>query len=78
MRSLSLKLPKHLDVMIERLAKQRGVSRSAVIRAALEAYAANGTRRGSALEAAGDLVGSLKGGPRDLSYNPKYMKDYGK
>lgn len=78
MRSLSLKLPRHLDVMLARLAKQRGVSRSTVLREALEAYAANGAVRGSALEAAGDLVGSVKGGPRDLSYNKKYLEDLGK
>jgi hypothetical protein len=31
----------------------------------------------SVLEAAGDLIGSLQGGPPDLSYNPKYMEGFG-
>jgi hypothetical protein len=40
----------------------------------------NGTRRSkpiSALELAGDLVGSCEG-PGDLSTNPKYMEGFGK
>ncbi|HEY9629418.1 MAG TPA: DUF2281 domain-containing protein [Coleofasciculaceae cyanobacterium] len=31
----------------------------------------------SALELAGDLVGSLQGGPSDLSTNQKYMEGFG-
>lgn len=79
MRTLTVKLPQHLDDLLDRLARQRGVTRSAVLRDALKAYAAGGAAiKGSALEAAGDLVGSLTGLPRDLSTNPKYMKDFGK
>ena len=33
--------------------------------------------RVSVLEAAGDLIGSLEGGPEDLSSNPKYLEGYG-
>ena len=76
MRSVTLKLPKHLDDLLQRLARQRGISQSAVIREALEAYGVE--PKESALSRAGDLVGSLKGLPRDLSTNPKYMKDFGK
>lgn len=75
MRSLSLKLPKHLDDLLDQLAKQRGLTRSAVLREALVAYARPKT---SLLDRAGDLVGSIKGLPRDLSYNKKYMEDFGK
>ena len=32
----------------------------------------------SGFEMLGDLVGSIKGAPRDLSFNPKYLNGYGK
>ncbi len=78
MRTVSLKLPKHLDEKLGRLARRRGVSRSAILREALARYAADGhAPPGSVLEAAGDLVGCLTGGPPDLSTNPKYLEDLG-
>lgn len=76
MRTVTVKLPKHLDDALDRIARQRGISRSAVVRQALGAYAAR--PKLSALDLAGDLVGSVRGGPPDLSTNPKYMKDFGK
>ena len=39
---------------------------------------ARGALIGTALEAAGDAVGCIKGGPPDLSTNKKYMEGYGK
>ena len=79
MRTVSFKLPKELDQMLTRVARRRGISRAAVLRDALERYKASGfATSGSALEAAGDLVGCIKGpGPRDLSTNPKYMAGFG-
>jgi hypothetical protein len=35
-------------------------------------------RRGSALELAHDLIGCLKGLPKDLSTNPKYLEGLGR
>ena len=32
----------------------------------------------SALDLAGELVGSVEGGPGDLATNPKHLNDYGK
>lgn len=78
MRTVSFKLPIHLDQMLTRVARRRGISRAAVLREALERYRAAGYAiHGSVLEAAGDLVGRFKGGPRDLSTNPKYMEGFG-
>ncbi len=74
MRTISLKLPPELDQRLTDLAEQRGVSRSAVVREALEAFA-EGTS-GSVTSQAADLVGSLKG-PRDLSTESKHMQGYG-
>ena len=76
MKTISLKLPAALSIRLERAAKQRGKSKSEVVRDALEHFL-NGDRPISALELAGDLVGCAEG-PRDLSTNPKYMEGYGK
>lgn len=75
MRSLPVKLAKHLDELLDRLARERGVSRSEVLRQALGAYAAKPAV--SALDLAGDLVGAFKGLPPDLSTNPRYLKGFG-
>ena len=79
MKTISLKLPDELLVKLERAATQQGLNKSEVVRAALE-LVLNGrhkTKRPlSALDLAGDIVGSCKG-PGDLSTNPKYMEGFG-
>jgi predicted DNA-binding protein len=75
MKTISLKLPPSLSVRLERAARERGKSKSEVIRAALEQHL-KGERPMSALELAGDLVGCCEG-PADLSTNPQYMEGYG-
>lgn len=75
MRMLSLKLPRTLSVRLERAAKQRGQSKSEVVRAALEQFLKR-ERPISALELAGDVVGRGNG-PGDLSTNSKYMEGFG-
>jgi len=80
MKTLSLKLTENLLRKLERTARERGQSKSALMRAALEEYL-NGVRATprplSALELAGDLVGCGEG-PGDLSTNPKYMEGFGR
>ena len=80
MKTISLKLSTRLSAKLDRAAKQRGQSKSEVVRAALEQFF-NGPQAAarplSALELAGDLVGCAEG-PADLSTNPKYMEGYGK
>jgi len=79
MKTFSLKLPSRLRAQLDRAAKQRGLSKSEFVRAALEQFL-NGERAVqrpmSALELAGDLVGCAEG-PGDLSTNPKYMEGFG-
>jgi predicted transcriptional regulator len=72
---MSIKLPKTLSSKVARLAKRRNVSRTDVVRDALEAYTAQ--EGVSPAGAAADLRGCLKGLPRDLSTNPKHLKGYG-
>ena len=73
-RVVTVKLESDLDRDLTEMAKRKNVSRSMVVREALRAYA--GTRRASALDLAGDAVGSLRG-PGDLSTNKEYLKDFG-
>jgi predicted transcriptional regulator len=75
MRAISLKLPDSLDRRLTELAEQRKTSRSALLRAALEAYANEPARSVTAL--AEDLAGSLEG-PKDLSSSPRHFEGYGR
>lgn len=72
---VSIKLEADLDRKVTELAERRQVTRSAVVREALRAYTA--PSRTSALNLAGDLVGSLKG-PGDLATNKKHLKAFGR
>jgi hypothetical protein len=79
MKTISLKVTDTLHRKLEHAARQRGQSKSAVLRAALEQFLNGevaGQRPLSALELAGDLVGCFEG-PGDLSTNPKYMEGFG-
>lgn len=74
-RCFAWKLPRDLDEALERLARQRGTTRSAVIREALAVYARR--PKDTVSDVAGDLIGSFPGGPRDLSVNPEHLKGFG-
>jgi predicted transcriptional regulator len=75
MRAISLKIPEELDRRLTEFAARRKVTRSAVLREALEVFTADSSRSFTSL--AGDLAGSLSG-PRDLSTSSAHMTDYGK
>lgn len=78
MKTISLKLAEGLLRKLERTARERGQSKSEVIRSALQQYL-NGDRTippGSALEAARAWIGCVAG-PGDLATNPKYMEGFG-
>jgi Arc/MetJ-type ribon-helix-helix transcriptional regulator len=78
MKTITCKLPEKLDADLTLVAKEEGVSKSEVVRKALEDRI--GRRRGKKSPRAFDLVGDLAGtlhGPADLLTNPKYMEDFG-
>ena len=79
MPTISLKLPEDLLADLEREAKARRVSKSALVRESVEATLRRRSRRGAAscYEVARDLAGTVKGLPRDLASNPKYLKGFG-
>lgn len=75
MRAISLKLPEDLDRRLTDLAEQRKTTRSALLREALEIFAAQPPL--SVTSVAGELVGSLDG-PEDLSTSARHLAGYGR
>ncbi|GMU62163.1 MAG: CopG family transcriptional regulator [Myxococcales bacterium] len=76
LKTLSIKVPSSLSARVSRLARARGSTVSAIVREALEQYApSEGTSFATAARA---YIGSVAGGPGDLSTNPKHLAGFGK
>ncbi len=78
MAAISLKMPEQLAAEVAAVAHRRGVSKSALIREAIETFlgADEVGHPRSALDIVADLAGSCEG-PEDLSTNKKYMEGFG-
>jgi hypothetical protein len=79
MKTISVKLPDALRVRLEAEAARRGLSLGAVVREAAETYVVKSPtqKKLTLYERSKDLCGCIKGGPGDLSTNPKYLEDMG-
>jgi len=79
MQTISLKLPDHLLAQLESEAKARRVTKSSLVRESLEKALRTEARAGtpSCYDLARDLAGTVKGLPRDLAENSKYMEGFG-
>jgi predicted DNA-binding protein len=79
MRTISLKLPDDLLAQLDNDAKSRHVTKSWLVRESLEKALRKQPPDGtvSCYDLARDLAGTVKGLPKDLAENPKYMKDFG-
>jgi hypothetical protein len=78
MKTITCKLPESLDAELEAAAREEGVSKSQVVRKALEDRI--GRKRAKKSPRAYDLVKDLCGSvklPSDILTNPKYMDDFG-
>ena len=75
MRTISFKISERLDEVLSDMARRQNVSRSSLVRAAVESLAA-GQRR-SVTVLVDELVPSFDA-PTDLSTSSKYMAAYGK
>jgi hypothetical protein len=77
MRTISVKLPDDLFAQLE--AKTRRVTKSWLVRESLEKglYEQPPAGAVSCYGSARDLAGTVKGLPRDLADNPKYMEGFG-
>jgi hypothetical protein len=81
MTTLTVKIPEALERGITIAARRERVTKSELVRRAMAKYIAQtgeDQKFQSALDLAGDLIGSVRGGPVDLATNPRYMDDYGK
>ena len=78
MKTLAIELPEDVDARLDAAAKRTGRTKSALVREAvtllLDKVAA---APGSAAELAGDLVGSVRGLPADLSDNSEHRRGFG-
>ena len=77
-KTVTCKLPESLDAQLEAAAREEGVSKSQVLRQALEDRIKRNRSKKSprAFDLVKDLCGSIKG-PADLLTNPRYMDDFG-
>ena len=81
MNTLTIKIPPALEQALLQMSEQAHLSKSEVVRRALETYMGQRTAHAgfvSALDQAGDLVGCFDGGPADLSTNPAWLDGFGK
>lgn len=80
MQTISLKLPDDLLAHLNTEAKARGVTKSWLVRESLEKALQKQSPGGavSCYDLARDLAGSVKGLPKDLADNPKYMEAFGR
>jgi hypothetical protein len=80
MRTISVKLPDDLLAQLDSEAKARRVTKSWLVRDSLERALRKQSPGGavSCYALAGDLAGTLKGLPKDLADNPRYMEGLGR
>jgi len=81
MNTLTIKIPPQLEAAVAAASAQDHLSKSELVRRALERYLQQRTSRApfvSALDRAGDLVGCFQGGPADLSSNPEHLSGFGR
>ena len=80
MKTLTVKVPEELLARLDAASKRVAVGRSTLVRKALQRFLEGDAHNKAPkfTELAGDLIGCVKNGPRDLSYNPRYMKGFGK
>jgi Arc/MetJ-type ribon-helix-helix transcriptional regulator len=79
MPTVTVKLPRNLALRLRRAVARRGTTQSEIIRGALEAHLGAAEATGvSCLDVVGDLAGSLRGGPRDLSSDKRHLKGFGR
>ncbi len=78
MTTITCKIPEHLDAELEALARRERVSKSKIVREAVEQRVKRSAQRAAprAYDLLKPVIGSLRG-PADLSTNPRYLEDLG-
>jgi hypothetical protein len=80
MRTITLRLPDDLWAQLSAEARARRVTKSWLVRDCLETTLLERSPADapSCYDLARDLAGKLKGLPKDLAENPKYMEGFGR
>jgi hypothetical protein len=80
MTTISLKLPERLLELLDKESRARRTTKSSLVRECLEKALAPPAAGGSVscYDLARDLAGSVKGLPRDLATNPRYLERFGR
>mgnify|MGYP001571772658 FL=1 len=80
MTTITCKIPEKLDAELEAIVEKRGISKSELVRQAIEQNIEQQKRQVklSAYDLMKEACGIIKGGPRDLATNPKYMQGFGR
>ena len=80
MATITCKISENLNAELDAVAQKRGVSKSVVVREAIEANLGEQKKRAglSAYDAMKNACGILKGGPRDLATHPRHMEGFGR
>ena len=80
MTTITCKIPDELNKQLDAEASRKLLPKSALVREALERSLKHRSkaRQQTAFDRVKDLCGIIKDGPKDMSTNPKYMKDFGK
>jgi hypothetical protein len=79
MQTISVKLPDDVSAQLTKKARTMRVTKSFLVREGLEKVLGEQPETGtiSCYDLARDLAGSVKGLPRDLARNRKYMDGFG-
>jgi hypothetical protein len=72
------RLGKPERLLLRELREATGESESEIVRRGLRLMAQKVGGVRSALDVAGDSVGKIKGGPKDLSTNPRHLDGFGR
>ena len=79
MATITCKIPERLDAELKTVAEKRRVSKSKVVREAIESVLKQEKRgRLSAHDVLKEGCGIVKRGPRDRSSNPKHLESFGR
>jgi hypothetical protein len=76
---ITCKIPEALDAALEATARSRGVSKSRLVREAIEKSFEGKPAKGlSAYDLMKSACGVIRSGHKDLASNPKHMKGFGR
>lgn len=79
MKTIAIKIPEKLDLQLQTLSRQYHISKSRIVRDAIQARLENEVEceEYSAYDLMKDGIGAIKSGCDDLGSNPKHMEGFG-